>query len=546
MVTSVQRRTDLAPPTDAPVDRSNEIHAHSERSAHLLRSLGKDRMTPQTATRLKLHDDEVVNEPLARRRLIRLSRRSSAPARDLGPVEVDTGVSAALQRREALHRRVLGGTDVCAAALALLLGLTWYGARHALVCAIVGVSIVVLLFKAAGLYDRDDLRLVHSTLDEVPLLLQLTGLVALGVAILQSGPLANSLRAGQIAALWLASFAALCVGRVGARGVAGRIAPMERCLVIGEPDRVERIRQKLASSQARAAVVGSMPMVGEDAAAIDSGALPGLFRGLVEDLNVHRIIIAPAVTDTVGVVNLIRAAKAVGVRVSVLPRMLEVVGSAVEFDDIDGMTMLGVRRFGLSRTSRMLKRAFDLVLVSIGLVLISPILIAIAIAIRADSRGPVFFRQIRVGRDGNHFRMFKFRSMGLDAEMRKDELRSLNEAGDGLFKIADDPRVTRVGRLLRRTSLDELPQLFNVLAGQMSLVGPRPLVVDEDAQVHGLDRSRLHLTPGMTGPWQILGYRVPIQEMVGLDYLYVANWSLWLDLKVLVRTVSHVARRDNL
>jgi lipopolysaccharide/colanic/teichoic acid biosynthesis glycosyltransferase len=103
-----------------------------------------------------------------------------------------------------------------------------------------------------------------------------------------------------------------------------------------------------------------------------------------------------------------------------------------------------------------------------------------------------------------------------------------------------------VGRFLRRTSLDELPQLLNVMRGEMSLVGPRPLVIDEDALVLGLDRSRLHLTPGMTGPWQILGYRVPIQEMVGIDYLYVANWSLWLDLKVLVRTVRHVARRGNL
>jgi lipopolysaccharide/colanic/teichoic acid biosynthesis glycosyltransferase len=132
------------------------------------------------------------------------------------------------------------------------------------------------------------------------------------------------------------------------------------------------------------------------------------------------------------------------------------------------------------------------------------------------------------------------------AEARKDELRMLNEAGDGLFKITNDPRITRVGNILRRTSLDELPQLLNVLRGEMSLVGPRPLVVDEDAQVRGFDRSRLHLTPGMTGPWQILGTRVPMQEMVGIDYLYVANWSLWLDLKLLVRTALHVARQRNL
>lgn len=502
-------------------------------------------MTPEVATRLKPHDDELVNEPVTRRRLIRPNPRSSAVVGDLGPVVVDAGASASLQRREALHRRMLGAADICASALAIVVVLSWYGAPHRGVLAVAGASMVVLLFKMAGLYDRDDLRLVHSTLDEVPLLLQLTGLLALGIALLQSGLLANSFRAGQIGALWLASFAALCVGRVVARGVAGRTAPLERCLVVGEPDRVERIRQKLASSQARAAVVGSLPIVVEDVVAVDWVALPGLFRRVVEDLNVHRIIIAPAITDTVGVVNLIRSAKAVGVRVSVLPRMFEVVGSAIEFDDIDGMTMLGVRRFGLSRSSHLLKRAFDLLVAAITLLLISPIVSAIALAIRLESRGPVFFRQVRVGRDGRRFEIFKFRSMVADADAQKDQLRALNEAGDGLFKLTNDPRVTRVGRFLRRSSLDELPQLFNVLRGEMSLVGPRPLVVDEDAQVVGLDRSRLHLTPGMTGPWQIMGSRVPMQEMVGIDYLYVANWSLWLDLKVLVRTVRHVARRGN-
>jgi lipopolysaccharide/colanic/teichoic acid biosynthesis glycosyltransferase len=233
------------------------------------------------------------------------------------------------------------------------------------------------------------------------------------------------------------------------------------------------------------------------------------------------------------------------VRVSVLPRIFEVVGSAVEFDDVDGMTMLGIRRFGLARSSRLLKRAFDIVATSVGLVVIGPLIAAIALAIRIDSKGPIFFRQVRVGRDGEHFRIFKFRSMVADADAQKEALRSLNEAGDGLFKIADDPRVTRVGGFLRRTSLDELPQVFNVLRGEMSLVGPRPLVVDEDAQVLGLDRSRLHLTPGMTGPWQVLGSRVPIQEMVGIDYLYVANWSLWLDLKLLLRTARHVVRGRN-
>ena len=207
--------------------------------------------------------------------------------------------------------------------------------------------------------------------------------------------------------------------------------------------------------------------------------------------------------------------------------------------------MLGVRSFGLSRSSYMLKRSFDVVLATAGLIVVGPLIAVLALLIRMDTRGSIFFRQLRVGRDGKQFRIFKFRSMVQDAEARKEGLLALNEAGDGLFKIAHDPRVTRVGGWLRRLSLDELPQIFNVLRGEMSLVGPRPLVIEEDAKVIGLDRSRLHLTPGMTGPWQVLGARVPMQEMVGIDYLYVANWSLWLDLKILLRTVRHVARRGN-
>jgi exopolysaccharide biosynthesis polyprenyl glycosylphosphotransferase len=467
---------------------------------------------------------------------------SEVSAANLNPTAKSDG-AAALVWREALHRRLLAIADATASVLVLVLVLNAFDQRQVALPALAGVPLVLLLFKVAGLYDRDDLRLVHSTLDEVPLLVQLTGVFALGASIVQTMVFGSTMRADQVAVLWMAAFVAVLLGRTGARAVAGRASQVERCLVLGEVDRVARIRDKLAASRARARVVASLP-VGEVLES-DWGAVRQLIRRVVSELNVHRIIIAPSTADSSGVVNLIRIAKAVGVRVSVLPRMFEVVGSAVEFDDIEGMTMLGVRRFGLSRSSRLLKRGFDLVAGLFGLALISPALLVIAVAVRLDSSGPVFFRQVRVGRDGKHFRMFKFRSMTKDADQLKDQLRAQNEAGDGLFKIGNDPRVTRVGGLLRRTSLDELPQLLNVLCGQMSLVGPRPLVVDEDAQVHGLDRSRLHLTPGMTGPWQILGYRVPMQEMVGIDYLYVANWSLWLDLKILLRTIRHVARRGN-
>jgi lipopolysaccharide/colanic/teichoic acid biosynthesis glycosyltransferase len=203
--------------------------------------------------------------------------------------------------------------------------------------------------------------------------------------------------------------------------------------------------------------------------------------------------------------------------------------------------MLGVHRFGLSRSSRLVKRATDVAGALLALFMVAPIMGIFALLIKLDSPGPVFFRQLRVGRNGQPFEMIKFRSMRPGADEEKAELERLNQAGDGMFKVSADPRITRVGRLLRRYSLDELPQLLNVLHGEMSLVGPRPLVLDEDKRIEGWHRRRLHLTPGMTGPWQVLGdTRVPLRDMVGIDYLYAANWSLWTDAKVLARTVGHV------
>jgi lipopolysaccharide/colanic/teichoic acid biosynthesis glycosyltransferase len=170
----------------------------------------------------------------------------------------------------------------------------------------------------------------------------------------------------------------------------------------------------------------------------------------------------------------------------------------------------------------------------------------VAALIKLDSRGPVFFRQVRMGGGGQRFRMFKFRTMVADAEARKAELRHLNkhtEPGSDprMFKIPDDPRVTRVGRFLRRSSLDELPQLLNVLRGEMSLVGPRPLILEEDRHVDDWARKRLDLKPGMTGLWQVLGRSdIPFDEMVKLDYLYVTTWSLWQDFRLLFRTIPLV------
>ena len=253
------------------------------------------------------------------------------------------------------------------------------------------------------------------------------------------------------------------------------------------------------------------------------------------------MFLTPTSADNETMLDAVSRTTALGVKVSIVPRLFEVVGSAVEFDTVGGVTVLGVRRPGLSRSSRALKRAMDVVGASFGLLLLSPLFAVVALAIKLDIHGPVFFRQLRVGRDGHMFRMIKFRSMVAGAEAQREALEALNET-DGLFKISADPRITRVGRLLRRCSIDELPQLINVLLGDMSLVGPRPLVIDEDRLIEGRHRERLQFAPGMTGPWQVLGpTRPPLSEMVKTDYLYAANWSLWSDIKILVRTFAHVA-----
>jgi exopolysaccharide biosynthesis polyprenyl glycosylphosphotransferase len=441
--------------------------------------------------------------------------------------------------RDGLYRRSLALSDGIAASLALVLIVGVRAGNGLDLVAFLAMPTVILVCKLAGLYERDEIVLKKTTLDEAPALFQITGLFALIVSLGHWQLFgASAFTPSQVLALWILAFTLLLTGRALARSIVSVTTKPERCLLIGDRGATSTVASKLQTARVNAEVVKSLPF--SPSYLLD----PGSFTRMIDELQIHRVVIAPTTRDGIAPLELVRLAKSVGVRISVIPRLLEVVGSSVEFDHLDGLTMVGVRRFGLTRSSRVLKRGFDLAGATVGLLAVAPIMVAIALLVRLDSKGPIFFRQERVGRDGERFGLFKFRSMDPDAEAKKASLRHLNEAG-GLFKIENDPRITRVGRLLRKTSLDELPQLLNVLRGEMSLVGPRPLVVDEDAMISGLDRSRLHLTPGMTGPWQVLGARVPMQEMVGIDYLYVSTWSLWADIKLLVRTVQHVLRRGN-
>jgi exopolysaccharide biosynthesis polyprenyl glycosylphosphotransferase len=451
--------------------------------------------------------------------------------------------------RDAMFRRLLALADLAAAAggLAAIGVFTRHGVALASAATI---PLIVIVAKMTGRYEHDELVLRKSTLDEIPSLFALAGAFALtwSVVAFVAGDQLHLGGAG-VALLWGTTAALLVIARATARAVAQLFAPLERVLIVGSAAARERLAHSLASDPgARIQVAGFLPLEDERRVVSDWGPHSRRCRQLsfddletlVAELDVHRLFLIPTSADNETMLDAVGRTTALGVKVSIVPRLFEVVGSAVEFDSIGGVTVLGVRRPGLSRSSRAVKRVMDLVGSALGLLLLAPIGAVVALVIKLDSPGPVFFRQLRVGRDGKPFWMFKFRSMVDGAEAQRAALETLNET-DGLFKLTEDPRITGFGRLLRRSSVDELPQLINVFRGDMSLVGPRPLILDEDRLIEGRHRERLQFAPGMTGPWQVLGpRRPPLTEMVKTDYLYAANWSLWTDIKILLRTLAHV------
>jgi exopolysaccharide biosynthesis polyprenyl glycosylphosphotransferase len=254
------------------------------------------------------------------------------------------------------------------------------------------------------------------------------------------------------------------------------------------------------------------------------------------------LILSPEVSQT-ELADLIRRLRSLDVRLGILPHVVDVLGPSVEVDDVEGITVLGLASPKLTRSSRALKRGMDVAISFTVLTLTAPLMLFIALSIKLSSRGPVFYIQERIGRGGRRFRMLKFRTMVADAEKRGEEL--ADQSAHPIWLLLEhDPRITRLGRFLRHTSLDELPQFWNVLTGDMSLVGPRPMPPDVDEHISGWGRRRLDLTPGITGLWQVLGRTsIPFEEMVKLDYLYVTNWSLWQDVRLLVHTLPAVIRQ---
>jgi exopolysaccharide biosynthesis polyprenyl glycosylphosphotransferase len=276
----------------------------------------------------------------------------------------------------------------------------------------------------------------------------------------------------------------------------------------------------------------------------------GRFKALGSTANIPQLVKEWAIDEVIvtlpwmyhrKIVSIIAQCEREQTRVRIVPDIFQMTLSHLDVEDLGGIPMIGVREISISSGARIFKRTMDVVLSLVGLVLLFPLFLLIGLIIRIDSRGPVLFRQIRVGKNEELFACYKFRSMHEGAEKEKEKLLDKNEADGPIFKIRNDPRITSVGRFLRRTSLDELPQLLNVLMGHMSLVGPRPAPPAEVQRYQPWHKRRLEVAPGMTGMWQVSGRsELTFDEMVLLDLYYIENWTPVLDLQILLRTLPIV------
>ena len=356
-----------------------------------------------------------------------------------------------LLQRDARSRRALAAMDMLAAGAALLAATT-LGAQNPVGAGVVlALPLLVLIAQPSGLYHRDEHLLRKTTLEEMPLLFQVASLFTLLTWAAADLVAPTAVRASQASVVWISLFVLMALGRAFARCVVRGSAAPERCVVLGDARTAGVLRRKFELSfSVKAAVVGRVSLgpndLGNDRSERIAVPVLGDLDRLAETLvlhDVHRVIIVP--DDSQDSVEAIRVVKALGVKISLLPRMLEVVGAAFEFDDVDGVTLLGIHRSQLNRSSHLLKRSLDVAAAATGLLILALVLAVIALLIRLDSPGSVLYRQKRIGREGREFDMLKFRSMVDGADAQKAELAALNET-EGLFKIANDPRVTRVGR----------------------------------------------------------------------------------------------------
>ena len=470
-------------------------------------------------------------------------------------------VRARSQGRGWLVRRLLLASDIVGLTVAFFTaeliyehhnGLGAFSAPAETLVFGLSLPVWVLVAKLYGLYDRDEERVDHSTADEV---LGVFHLTTVGTWVLYAFSYVTHFAYPQVPKLitfWVLASVGIPLLRAGARAAARQTELYaQNTLIVGSDEVAAEIARKLLKHPEYGInLLGFVDAsVGPQEPVLSGLKVLGDLRDLPElvgRLDVGRVIIAFPSHDRDEIVDVARALNELDVQVDMVPRFFDMLSPSVDMHSVEGVPLIGIRPAHLSRSSAFVKRSFDIVGAATMLVVLSPVLLIAALAVKLDSSGPILFRQLRMGAGDAPFRIAKLRTMVADAEARKPALAHLNKHNGHdprMFKIDDDPRTTRVGSLLRRYSIDELPQLWNVLRGEMSLVGPRPLILEEDRFVRQWRRRRLSLKPGITGLWQVLGRDgISFEDMVRLDYVYVTSWSLGGDLRLLLRTIPVVFR----
>jgi exopolysaccharide biosynthesis polyprenyl glycosylphosphotransferase len=454
-----------------------------------------------------------------------------APTRSVAALPFRNGLRG---WRDPLRRRMLALADVLALlAGSLSLGIAFDSDVESALWAVVILPVWLVFAKLYGLYDRDHAALRHLTVDELPSIFFWTLTATAGTGLLLHATPAGVPSFMQSVRFWIATSAAAFVFRALARFAWRRITSPERICVLGEGPLADATRRKLELFPDIHARAVDGPRLGVQELLTDPECLV--------DLLVDRILVAtPSINEEL-IAGLVATCRRHGIKLSLVPPAHGMFATATRLTRVADLPVLEFNTWDISRSTLFLKRGVDLTVSLASLVLFSPLFFIIAIAIFIDSPGSIVFSQVRVGVGGRRFRMLKFRTMVEDAEAQLFKLVSFDSLSEPMFKFVNDPRVTRVGRLLRRTSLDELPQLFNVVKGDMSLVGPRPEQVELVERYMPEQLFRLAVKPGLTGPMQVYGRgQLSFEERLAVERDYIENLSVARDLRILALTLPTV------
>jgi exopolysaccharide biosynthesis polyprenyl glycosylphosphotransferase len=406
-------------------------------------------------------------------------------------------------------------------------------------------AFLMVLLQMEGIYRR---RRQPATFDQLGTIVRSTILTGGIIAALSFVLRPPSQSRFVFLYMVVAAIVTLSLARLAVRSVQmaryRRGLDVRNVLVIGESNVAKMLLQRIAGNPALGYRVAGF--LGERDTPPDFGRFRALgnvaqARAVLREQRIDQVIIALPASAHDQIVRVLAECKDCGADFAVVPDMLEMSLARLDIDNLGGIPLLGVRENPLQGPNLWLKRGIDILAASLGLIILAIPMLLLAVAIKLDSPGPAIVPQIRIGKGGRPFRFYKFRSMVQNADALLEEVQAQNEAGRIIFKSRHDPRRTRIGRLMRRLSFDEALQLFNVLRGDMSLVGPRPPLAREYEIYEDWMKGRLEVTPGLTGLWQVSGRSDLIfDEMVLLDLYYIENWSPGLDLKILLQTIPAV------